>query len=808
MKTWFVFMQCFGIICCLLSACVAPKPVDATGAQRIGLAADLERNETKKLSSHFTVECGQTYLMVVFISDDGLPIPSESHNQLKWNVKCPDGQVLSGSTNVYTQHRLWSEIIKDGDLEQVKQDMFPGILVDYRVFTVPSDDEQHISDVTKALRSAFRKYFRDTRLGELDIERSHANIHVFFCDVDGDGVEEAFAVASGDYDRSGFFWKVFCYQNGTWHEMGNGIDRFHYLSDPAWRFYCRDDVNEQPRLFIDTCIRDNPKAVVITKDNKIIEVPFDRRDYEDLREEGLLKPIKSHWYDKDDKVMITGYSQSDDKTGTIKGDNKPISPYASYGDSDFINEQGAVHGTFQRLYQSAVERCSNTEALYVFSFDVDGDWLDEWFVTCDAMASASGSEWHVFRGQHENWQELKVTGITNRLYAPASRFYCREDTREQPRLFIDTCITNSPLAITLEWDKSLRIDPFDRQEYERLREKGILKPAGGWWYNTQYGLDIRTIAGDNKPIKPGDRFPYEDATPGLDRTAYFDHGVPSGDLQSIILSGAGGKEYISKKLSSLPLAPGLKYLFAVFVSDDGLSVPPEDLIPLEWNITLPDGQVFSGSTNVYSLQRTWFMVMKGDDLEQAKQDHIPGYLLDYHIAIVPNDDAMQEVQTEQDMQVVFVKAIQSYLARHSVSDKLNYVIFFDIDGDGISDEAVFATRHDTFQNGCDWQAFYCKDGIWQQAKHHRVASSLFPWDFYYREGMKQEARLFVRNYGSYGLLSFSCINVGDNRYWERSLVDKTEFDDLLEKGILKKVTWYWCDDDNNLYVGENPEEIN
>ena len=455
---------------------------------------------------------------------------------------------------------------------------------------------------TADFRSRFLNYFREHHFGELEIDFGHTSIHAFFFDVDGDGVDEAFAATGANMDRLGTYWRVFHYQDGTWNEMESGLDRFSYLSDRAQNFYYRDDVREQPRLFIDTCIRDSPKAVVLTKDNKVVAVPFDRRDYEELREEGLLKPIESHWYEQDNDNKLVHGRITYTVTETIKGHNQPISPYAFYGDSDYINEESAVHGAFQIAYASDIERCSNTQALCVLSFDVDGDWLDEWFVTCDAMASKSGNEWHVFYGQHEEWRELEITGMTNRLCAPATYFYCREDTRAQPRLFIDTCVTNSPKAITLTWDKKLCIAPFDRQEFESLREKGIISPVGSWWYNTHYGLHIRTLGGNNKPIRPGDRFPVEDLSPGVDRSANFDDGVDTGGAQNFVLTADPSSEGSQTFSGTMSVVPGQVYLLGVYFGSKkyphhtGGDSPLNDR--LRWKITCPDGQVVSGDTTI------------------------------------------------------------------------------------------------------------------------------------------------------------------------------------------------------------------
>ena len=761
----------------------------------------LEHNDGKTTSATLTVERGQTYLLAVFTAEEGVRGPSGGHIEHNWNITCQDEYILAGSLRTPTRHRIWFEAIKDGDVEQVKQDNPHATLADSLVFTVPNDDVQRVPKKTKAFRSAFRKWFRSHHVSEEAIERGFTSIHVFFCDVDGDGVEEAFAVTPEECDRWGSNWCVFQYQKGKWQAMETGLDRFSGLYAYAWNFYYRDDVKGQPRLFIDTCVRDNPKAVVITKDNRVIEVLVDRRGYEELREEGVLKPIESHWYDKDDRVVLGGF-HADATTGTIKGHNKPITPYDSYGDSDWINEQWSVYNTFYSPYQSAIGRCTNPNVLGVMVVDIDGDWLDEWFVTCDAMASDTGSEWHVFYGQHEEWQELNVTGMTNRLCAPASRFYYRDDTKEQPRVFIDTCVTNPPLALSL-WDKkNLYIAPFDRQEYESLREKGILKPVGCLWENTKHGLGIRSIEGDNKPIQPRDRFPYEDAVPGLEPRLNLDGGLAAGYFEYVYLTGDKPRDYINKKFSNLPLTiPRQKYVFAVFASDSELPVPAEDLIPLEWNIKLPDGQMFVGSTNVYSLQRTWFTVVEGSDLEHAKKIFSCGHLLDYRIVTVPDDDE-REIKTEQDMRAFFIRAVYKHFACHSASEwRINNVIFFDTDGDGLSDEAVFLTRAGAVQHDVWYGAFYFKDGAWRQRESLLVASYLSPWDFFYRDGIEPKAHLFTRQYCGFSPVKFVCSDWGWG--WTGTGMSENEFEEQVENGTLKRIPWYWCDENNNLHTGEN-----
>ena len=377
---------------------------------------------------------------------------------------------------------------------------------------------------TEALRSNFREYFRENYVADYLIQNGNAEIHVFYCDVDGDGVEEAFAVSYSDCDRSGYFWKVFRFENNEWLSMSTCLDSYSYLSDSALSFYYRDDITEQPRLFIDKIVTHSPLAVVITKDNQIISVPFDRRDYEKLREEGKLKPIESAWYTIDDKIRLSCCPLTYKDTYILKGQDKLVGPYECYGDFtgeeelyDFIDE-------FKQRYESKIAKCVDTNAFCIFEFDVDGDYLNERFITCDAMSSKSGSEWHVFRGQFDDWREVRMEYGKSHLRAPASRFYYREfnsyldDLREQPRLFVDTCITNNPLVISYDVYKHLQIDEFDRIKFENMREKGLLKPVESRWFNIGNfndipGFDMRTIKGNNKPINPDDEFPYDDLIP-------------------------------------------------------------------------------------------------------------------------------------------------------------------------------------------------------------------------------------------------------------------------------------------------------
>ena len=133
--------------------------------------------------------------------------------------------------------------------------------------------------------------------------------------------------------------------------------------------------------------------------------------------------------------------------------------------------------------------------------------------------------------------------------------------------------------------------------------------------------------------------------------------------------------------------------------------------------------------------------------------------------------------------------------------KISYVFFFDVDGDGV-EEALCTVDGETWRNGGTWRVYYFENGKWQRPHVSHIISNADPSDFYYRVGAKKQPRLFVRE--TKGPATITRVN--DERFLATTPIPQQEFDDLLKNGKLKRVTWYWCDHDNNLHVGEDPKD--
>ena len=157
--------------------------------------------------------------------------------------------------------------------------------------------------------------------------------------------------------------------------------------------------------------------------------------------------------------------------------------------------------------------------------------------------------------------------------------------------------------------------------------------------------------------------------------------------------------------------------------------------------------------------------------------------------------------------------IPFYTDRGSVShpDRLNIVIFFDVDGDGV-DETLCASESETWRDYSTWRVFFYEDGGWQYADGgwrpsviHDIVTHAHRSDFYYRVGAKRQPRLFVRD--SNGKGPATIIRVNGARCLVATPISQQEFNDLLKKGKLRRVTWFWCDGDYNLHIGENAVEV-
>ena len=177
---------------------------------------------------------------------------------------------------------------------------------------------------------------------------------------------------------------------------------------------------------------------------------------------------------------------------------------------------------------------------------------------------------------------------------------------------------------------------------------------------------------------------------------------------------------------------------------------------------------------------------------------LPGCQLTEKVAVHPNALFPGYYREEHD--------IPFYTDRGSVShpDRLEEIIFFDIDGDG-TDEALCTTYSETWRSGSIWRVFYYEDGGWRTPKMRGIVTYTHPSNFYYRVGAKRQPRLFVADNESKGPAAI--VRADDAERFIATPISQQEFDGLLKKGELRRVTWYWCDEDYNLQIGEYEEPI-
>jgi len=150
---------------------------------------------------------------------------------------------------------------------------------------------------------SLNSHFRDVY--DMFIEPDE-EILAFFFDIDGDGMDEAFITCRKETNRFGSYWRTFYYQNGICLEADN-VTPFSYVFGYAEDdFYYRDDVKQQPRLFRKNYAgKGYPVSFSLNEEKKLVLEPFDKDEFSRLQEKGILKPIESHWYDKDNKIIRT-----------------------------------------------------------------------------------------------------------------------------------------------------------------------------------------------------------------------------------------------------------------------------------------------------------------------------------------------------------------------------------------------------------------------------------------------------------------------------------------------------------------------
>ena len=152
---------------------------------------------------------------------------------------------------------------------------------------------------TADTHSAFRGYFRDHYEGLVKPDEA---VGTFFFDIDSDGIKEAFIAMAGETNKDGNIWRTWYYLDGTWQEAWY-VDPGKYPYGHTEDIYYRDDTKRQPRLFIEKSFVGSPTAISLTKDKLVKAEPFDKAEFDRLKEKGILKPVEAHWYDKDNKIV-------------------------------------------------------------------------------------------------------------------------------------------------------------------------------------------------------------------------------------------------------------------------------------------------------------------------------------------------------------------------------------------------------------------------------------------------------------------------------------------------------------------------
>ena len=104
--------------------------------------------------------------------------------------------------------------------------------------------------------------------------------------------------------------------------------------------------------------------------------------------------------------------------------------------------------------------CYNDSEINVFFFDVDGDGVDEAFVAYEIHQM--GNNWQMWHCQGGKWQQAGTDDVV--IFAHPQNFYYRDDVRQQPRLFVETCREGTPASISCAKDKSMVVTPFDKEE--------------------------------------------------------------------------------------------------------------------------------------------------------------------------------------------------------------------------------------------------------------------------------------------------------------------------------------------------------
>lgn len=169
--------------------------------------------------------------------------------------------------------------------------------------------EEEVSDTRVAL-------FEGVRSGDADLIAClggprRLDVNAFFVDIDGDGIDEVFVATYPNTHRDGSRWQTHYYTNRQWHSTKCDIvdsiflNPTNFLYAHAHDVYYRDDVKRQPRLFVSSCDVASPASITLTADKYLIVAPFGKQEFDSLRKKGILKPVETHWYDKDNKIIRT-----------------------------------------------------------------------------------------------------------------------------------------------------------------------------------------------------------------------------------------------------------------------------------------------------------------------------------------------------------------------------------------------------------------------------------------------------------------------------------------------------------------------
>jgi len=118
-------------------------PVDSGEAQVVTLVGSYPEDVVKTLSATVTMTRGQAYILAVYTASSEYPFSTGSssvfNDRLTWDITCPDGQVMSGDTDVNSRHDAWQVAEQKG----VSIPEFSAAHIeDLRVIVVPEEESR------------------------------------------------------------------------------------------------------------------------------------------------------------------------------------------------------------------------------------------------------------------------------------------------------------------------------------------------------------------------------------------------------------------------------------------------------------------------------------------------------------------------------------------------------------------------------------------------------------------------------------------------------------------------------------------